>query len=112
MDWLTPVEVVTDAYWPSCPLVPADEVDAKALDRLLTSARIQCEEFAPTLAEGADVPENWRLAQAFQARALYRSARAGSQDRLGEDGLAVTVFPMDWTVKNLLRPKRGKFVVR
>jgi len=72
---------------------------------LLAAARTQCEAFAPALEEGEDVPENYRLAQALQARALYRSGIAGSGDQIGPDGLTVTVFPMDWTVKRLLRPE-------
>jgi len=56
------------------------------------------------------VPERFVLAQLMQARALYRSGIAGSDDAIGPDGLSVTVFPMDWTVKNLLRPKTvGRF---
>lgn len=53
----------------------------------------------------APVPDRLVLAQVMQARALYRSALAGSGDGIGADGLSVTVFPMDWTVKNLLRPR-------
>lgn len=101
--WLAPDEVLDDTapYWPMC-----DVEDPDALAKLLEAARIQCEAFAPALADTDVAPENYRLAQGFQARALYRSAIAGSGDRIGGDGLAVTVFPMDWTVKNLLRPKR------
>ncbi|WP_448072334.1 hypothetical protein [Georgenia yuyongxinii] len=107
--WLTAAEVIAsqDAYWPN-----VDVLDEDDLSRLLTSSRIQCEAYAPTLADAAAVPENYRLAQAMQARALYRSAIAGSNDGIGADGMTVTVFPMDWTVKNLLRPKKGRPVIR
>lgn len=71
-------------------------------------ARIQCEEFAPALAEGAPVPENYVAAQIMQARALVRSGHVGAGDQAGGYGETVTVFPMDWTVKALLRPRRGK----
>jgi hypothetical protein len=42
----------------------------------------------------------------MQARAVYNSVKAGSGDQVGPDGLTVTVYPMDWNVKNLLRPRK------
>lgn len=71
-------------------------------------ARIQCERFAPALPEGAVVPENYVAAQVMQARALVRAGITGSGDQSGGYGETVAVFPMDWTVKNLLRPRRGR----
>ena len=71
-------------------------------------AMIQCRDFAPALAEGAAAPENYVAAQVLQTRALLRAGLAGDGDRAGGYGETVTVFPMDWQVKNLLRPKRGK----
>lgn len=70
-------------------------------------AAIQCERFAPTLAEGATVPENYVAAQVLQTRALVRAGIVGDGDRAGAEE-TVTVFPMDWTVKALLRPRRGR----
>ncbi|WP_324650997.1 hypothetical protein [Georgenia sp. H159] len=95
------------AYWPDAPYLEDYDVEG-----LLTSARVQCEEYAPALDEAAVVPENWRLAQAMQARALYRSALAGDNNQIGAEGFTVTVFPMDWVVRNLLRPKKGRLSVR
>lgn len=101
-------------YWPG-----AADIDIAELDALLASAAIQCDAYAPqitvtTLEDGTTVegiaPDNYLHAQVLQARALYRSTMAGSGDQIGIDGQAVTVFPMDWTVKNLLRPKRGPWV--
>ena len=66
----------------------------------------QCVAFAP-VPKTALVPERYRRALVMQARALYRATLVGSGDSIGLDGISVTVFPMDWTVKNLLRPKRG-----
>lgn len=81
------------------------------LETLLDAARVQCEAFAPALVDGADVPVNYRLAQLMQARALWQSTKANPQGELGEGGFAVQVFPMDWTVRALLRPRRGVPVV-
>lgn len=85
--------------------------DPDVLARYLTAAYEQCLEFLPHDAQGQPVvpsptPDRLPLAQVMQARALYRSALAGGGDQIGGDGLTVTVFPMDWTVKNLLRPRR------
>lgn len=87
---------------------PSDPV---VLGRYLGAAYEQCLDFLPHNADGQPVvqvpaPERYKLAQILQARALYNSVISGPGDRFGADGMTVTVFPMDWTVKNLLRPKR------
>lgn len=88
--------------WPGLYNLTGDQ-----LDLYLSAAADQCAEFAPALPPGAPIPDRYRLAQALQARALARAGTTvGGSDALGED--AATVFPMDWTVKNILRPKRGK----
>lgn len=104
--WLTHDSPVLVELWPGC----VDLTDA-ALDLLLDSARTQCEAFAPALPDGADVPPAWLQAQALQARALSRAGVVGADDQVGIEGGGVTLFPMDWTVKNLLRPKRGRPVI-
>lgn len=87
---------------------PADDA---ALARLLQAAFEQCAAYAPALAEGAEVPGRYVLAQLMQARALYRSVLAGSGEQIGPDGMTITVYPMDRTVKALLRPRTGRPVI-
>lgn len=95
-----------EAYWPNVAEVPADSIG-----RYLAAAARQCEEFAPALpAEPAPLPDGYHLAQAMQARALWRSGTVGGGDQYGGGEFTVTVFPMDWTVKALLRPKRGPVI--
>ena len=115
--WLSGPGRQVQNYWPG-----SVDVDAEELGALLTSAAIQCDAYAPkmtitdiavvgTTTECEDyAPDNYLHAQVLQARALYRSTMAGSGDQIGVDGQTVTIFPMDWTVKNLLRPKRGPWV--
>lgn len=55
----------------------------------------------------APVPVRFARAQALQARARIRAAVTSSADAQGFDGIQVTVFPMDWQVKQLLRPRRA-----
>lgn len=107
LGWLTDVDSVEiEQFWPDAPLE-----DAGTLVGMLASAQVQCEAFAPDLGD-VEIPANYKHAQVLQARALYRAGMAGVDNRIGMDGQAVTVFPMDWTVKALLRPKRGKPWVR
>ena len=99
-------------------------VDEDVLARYMGAAHEQCVDFLPHITASvtdpvtgevtdtfepvipAPIPGRFVLAQIMQARALYRSMLAGSGDGIGADGLlSVTVFPMDWTVKNLLRPR-------
>ena len=79
--------------------------DDDQLWELLESARIQCEAYGPPVA--SPVPVNYRQAQLMQARNLWQSVRQDPGNQLGPDGMAITVFPLDWIVKALLRPKRG-----
>lgn len=89
-------------------LWPGAEDYGDALDFPLAVALIQCREFAPVLAEDALVPDNYVAGQIMQTRALVRAGVVGTGDQIGNYGETVTVFPMDWAVKNVLRPKRGK----
>lgn len=84
--------------WPA-----AYDLDANALTLLLTAARVQCEAYAPA----ADpIPDNYRLAQIYQARALARAGIAGTDGDLMAGTEVITAFPMDWSVKRLLNPER------
>jgi hypothetical protein len=86
----------------------AVDMDNDELTQYLASAYEQCVEFAPELAEGqTTIPQRLVQAQVMQARAIWRSLSAGDNNQLGPGEFAVTVYPMDWTVKNLLRPKRA-----
>lgn len=91
---------------------PSDE---NTLARYLSAAYGQCLDFLPQRRDEAGelqpvipdpVPDRLVLAQIMQARALYNGVITGRDDQMGEGSLGVTVFPMDWSVKNLLRPKR------
>lgn len=83
---------------------PQDDV---LLYRILEAAKAQCVAYAPVLAVGALLPLRYVQAQAMQARALYQSIIANQNDTVGVDGFAVRVFPLDFTIRALLRPKRA-----
>jgi hypothetical protein len=81
--------------------------DDTDLYELLLVARTQCLTYAPALAAGAPVPASYRKAQLMQARNLWNASKKDEGGGIGPDGFSITVFPMDWSVKNLLRPKTG-----
>ena len=99
IDWSDPDDrdyVV--GVWPD-----AELADDGVIVAVLAAAGEQCAQFAPPLASAATPPNRYRHAQALQARAL---AQAGSVQVSGDlDGAyPIQTFPMDWTVKALLRP--------
>lgn len=101
--WIIPGDPRLTVLWPG-----AADYENPDLAFPLTVARIQCERFAPALAPDAPVPDNYVAAQVMQCRALVRAGIVGDGDHGGGYEETVTVFPMDWTVKALLRPRRGK----
>jgi hypothetical protein len=113
----TPWEVQPYDGWASLEAAREQWADAATMDddeltQYLAAAYDQCAAYAPALAAGVNVvPASWVQAQITQARAIWRSIEAGDNNGLGPTDLTVTVFPMDWTVKKLLRPNRGKPVV-
>jgi hypothetical protein len=100
-----------------------DGVDEDAtLSELLSAAKTAVLAYAPAF-EGLEVvdgyivndpdavPDAYRIAQLMQARNIWNSSKAspaGSFDN-GEYGL--TSFPLDWQVRQLLRPKQGRPVI-
>jgi hypothetical protein len=89
------------AQWADAPL------DDVFLAQILDAAKLQCIAYAPALLLGAVVPVNYLHAQLMQARALYQSVIANQQDNVGVDGFQVRVFPLDFTIRALLRPKKA-----
>jgi len=98
--WVSDVEA--EELWPD-----AAALDPDVLALLLTGAHEACVQFAP-VPEPTPVPARYKLAQVSQAKAVYRSLVAGTDGTIGLDGQAVAVFPLDWNVKQHLRPARGR----
>jgi hypothetical protein len=99
LGWHTPEsarDVWTDAL----------EIDDAELEDLLETSRIQCVAYAP--ARDGVVPVNYRQAQIMQARNLWQSIKKDPSGSIGPDGMTIPVFPLDWVVKAILRPKRGR----
>jgi hypothetical protein len=96
-----------EPYWPEW------TGQAREAEAILSAAADQCAAFAPDPGGTQDVqvPERFKLAQVMQARALYRAGLVRQDNQIGVDGQTVTVFPMDWQVKALLRPKTKPVLV-
>jgi hypothetical protein len=103
IDETTDGEVLSD-LWPDAPA-------GDTLAMVLEAAQEQCAAYAPrhqvaAVEAGGDVPARWKVGLVMHARAVYRSLIAGSGDQIGPDGITVTVWPMDRTVKAQFRPPR------
>jgi len=105
---------VLDVDFPDAP------ADPDVLATYLATAYEQCVEYLPHTRDALTgelvpvvpdpLPDRLVKAQIWQARALYASVVTGPGDQVGVDGMRVTVYPMDWSVRNLLRPRRvGRF---
>lgn len=102
--WIDPeADSLIDEMWPD-----ASTLDDGTVQTVLEAAQEQCASYAPPLSEGQQVPSSYKVALLMQARATWRSMIAGSGDTIGPDGYVVTVYPMDRTVKALLRPQRPR----
>lgn len=89
--------------------VAAESIDDSMLWEVLEVARADVIAFAKALPEGTRPPLNYLRGQLMHARDLWNAASASPSGGFGEDGagFAVVPRPLDWMVKQVLRPKRG-----
>ena len=114
MYWHTPQTVIDE--WED-----GDQVPHFLLPQLVVAARDAVIAYAPALpplAEGEieemrdNVPDRYRVAQLIQIRNLWNASLATGNGDLGGDTYSFTPRPLDWHVKALLRPARGRPRVR
>ena len=99
MTWYTVDTVRPD--WGNAP----DNDDV--LEQLLEAARLSVIAYAPALADPAEVPEHYVLAQKMQAENIYNANAVTVQGEFGEDTYARAAHPLDWMIKQILRPRRA-----
>lgn len=87
--------------WADAPL------DDLLLFQILETAKEQCIQYGPALAADAVIPQRYVQAQLMQSRAIYQSVLANQNEQIGIDAFAVRVFPLDFTIRAMLRPKRA-----
>lgn len=85
----------------------ANGLDDSVLEAHLASAQEECEAFAPVLPQDAEVPERYREAVVIQARSTWQRFKGTQDGGIGPDGYIVQTFPLDWVVRQKLRPRRG-----
>ena len=87
---------------------PADDT---TLNLYLVTATDQCTAYAPVNA-ATDHPERFNLAVLVQVRNLWNGNKVQPEaGGYGDEGFTFRVFPMDWQVKNILRPKTAVPVI-
>ncbi|WP_156784902.1 hypothetical protein [Microbacterium sp. BH-3-3-3] len=84
----------------------AARLNDEIVSTYLTVARAACLAFAPiALTEDDAVPEHYRLAQVMHARNVYNAVNGDTQPVDPETGYGQIVStPLDWHVRQLLRP--------
>ena len=88
---------------------PDDDV---VLWRLLAMAREQVEAYAPAI-QWSTPPPNYVTAQHTQARNIWNAVKTDPANQgIGDEAFTIRPFPMDWTVKQMIRPARAVPVVR
>lgn len=84
----------------------AENVPEETLAVLFESAFEVCEAFAPDL-KGSPVPVSYKLAEIMQARHIYGQFRGGNRESFGTGEFEVSVYPLVFAARDLLRPKRS-----
>lgn len=108
------VRIVADTEdgWHTLETAREDWRDAPVVDswlyEVLWTAKHDVLAYAPELAEGQRPPLNYRRAQLMQARNLWNAGKVDpATGAAGEDTFILRPYPLDWTVKQVLRPKRA-----
>jgi hypothetical protein len=91
--------------WVDAPF-DADDGDT-ILVSLLSAAKDAVLAYAPTLVDPLVVPDGYRIGQLMQARNIWNSTKASPSGDFEGGQYGLTTFPLDWQVRQLLRPKRG-----
>lgn len=73
------------------------------LARLLDVAQEQVRAYAPMLLT-MPVPERYRAAQLMQARNTFNASLTNGDQQTDMGGFVMTIRPLDWAVKQLIRP--------
>lgn len=82
---------------------PSDDVK---LFKLLWNARNEVEAYAPTLAADRRPPINYTEGQLLHARNIWNASKVDpASGGMGDDSFIIRPFPLDWAIKQRLRPQ-------
>lgn len=93
----------------------AEQIENSLLGELLVVARDAVLAYAPALPafvpEGEEdqqeIPTRYRLGQMIHVKNLWNASRIGASDSLGGETFTIQPRPLDWHVKQILRPAQG-----
>lgn len=91
--------------WPDAP------DDDLVLEEILDVAQVQVMQYAGTDPE-VQVPQRFRRAQLIHAKNMYTAQMVDSGGMVGEGDFQIRPHPLDWHVKQLIRPRRAVPLVR
>lgn len=115
---LAPIALVaqTDDGWhtlDSARQLWADGPDGdRQMFELLDIAKRAVIAYAPALPDGTRPPTSYARGQLMQARNVWNAGDVSATGETGMESFALTPHPLDWTIKQLLRPQRGIPAVR
>jgi hypothetical protein len=104
--WNDPGQI-TDADFIVAIWADSEYIDTNILTAYLNAANDVCAAFAPSLVEGATIPDSWKIAEILQAKHIWSRARSGNRDSIGGDGYEISTYPLVLEARGLLRPKRS-----
>ena len=89
----------------------AEFIPDVTLWKLLNMAKVQVVTFAPRLADDEAVPAHYLDGQRIQARNIWNAAKVSPDGGIGTDDFVIRPLPLDWHVKQILRPRPAIGVV-
>lgn len=109
-EWYTAAPEQTERLLGAWPDAPIEDVETCGF--LLETAQDQVLDYAPVLADGATIPNRWVYAQLKQAENLWNAGRVSGSGDVGVEQFTYTPRPLDKTIKNIIRPQKGRPRVR
>lgn len=111
VDWYTVETLRADDTSTGSPVwAEAADIPTTLLTDLLFIARDSVVAFAPALAEDYPddkCPVSYRHAQFMQTRNLWNATEVDSGGGFGDGEYTIRPMPLDWIIKQILRPKRA-----
>lgn len=99
--WYSAGTAVDD--WPDAAAI----LDTNTITVYLEAAKSQVLAYAPPLDDGAPIPQSYAIAQLMQTRNIWNASKVSPAGNIGDGSFASTPFPLDWMVRQMLRPRRG-----
>ena len=101
--WHTPESA--RSAWADAPPEPLSAEDVDVLEELLEVAKGDVLAYKP-LDDEENPPTRHRVAQLAQAKNMWNAGYATPSGNFdGGDGFGLTTFPLDWAIKQMLRPR-------